>query len=71
MLEQNTDGPLLTWRLPRWPVSPGDIFTPLMRHRRIYLEIVVKLLVLKRDGMNACLQRTAAVPFVCFHRVSF
>ena len=37
MLEQDADGPLLTWRLPNWPVVAGDTFTPIAAHRRAYL----------------------------------
>jgi len=38
MLELESDSELSTWRLPHWPPAPGDIFTPLPKHRRSYLE---------------------------------
>jgi hypothetical protein len=38
MLELSPGSELSTWRLPHWPPLPGDVFTPLAKHRRDYLE---------------------------------
>ena len=38
MLELTPGSQLSTWRLPHWPPTPGDPFTPLPNHRRDYLE---------------------------------
>lgn len=38
MLAIDDTGPLLTWRLPRWPMRDGDTATSLPPHRRAYLE---------------------------------
>ena len=39
LLATDADGPLLTWRLARWPVDPADAVAaePLPPHRRAYL----------------------------------
>jgi hypothetical protein len=38
MLELSPNSDLSTWRVPHWPPTPGDKFTPLPNHRREYLE---------------------------------
>lgn len=38
MVERAPGGPLRTWRVPRWPTEPGDPWTPLPDHRRVYLD---------------------------------
>lgn len=37
MIAIDDDGPLLTWRCPRWPIEKEDEFIPLPDHRRVYL----------------------------------
>ena len=38
MLATDDTGPLLTWRLSRWPMEVGDVALPLPAHRRAYLD---------------------------------
>lgn len=38
MIATDETGPLLTWRLSRWPMEAGDVATPIAPHRRVYLE---------------------------------
>jgi hypothetical protein len=38
MLATDDAGPLMTWRLPRWPMEVGDVALPLPAHRRAYLD---------------------------------
>lgn len=65
MLAIDDAGPLLTWRLSRWPPGEDDRATPIASHRRVYLEYEGPV-----SGQRGVVKRVAAGQAELFARTA-